>query len=358
MADQRRSWEETEVNLVKRIAETVATVVAKRRVEASLRQSEARLSAMLDGSPELIVVVGDDGTTQLRQPRRSAGARRDAGGARRSAGARPRPPEDRSAGRAATATAARRAPTLGPSPCPASAAPTARSRLVGDHQRHRRRPDGRRHDPHLPRRHVRTSRSSGRTAVRVDRLRYAFDLAQLALDLGPGRVPGAARRVVHPDAEMLGVDQVSVDQFDEGRRLLTNHRATTTGDGERERPTARAFAVRPKWMRRLRQPSRCAVTQPGDVRRGRWARRAPRRLRRRRGDVGDRDVRRRRAVRRARRVDGRRRAALGRRTRSPSCGSSPRRSPTCSSGRASTPRCAPAKPGSGSSPRPPPTWSS
>ncbi|MCU1367163.1 MAG: diguanylate cyclase/phosphodiesterase with sensor, partial [Ilumatobacteraceae bacterium] len=56
-----RVWADDEISLIRRVAETVTALLARERVEASLRMSEARLAALLDESLDLVVVVSDEG---------------------------------------------------------------------------------------------------------------------------------------------------------------------------------------------------------------------------------------------------------------------------------------------------------
>ncbi|MCU1502808.1 MAG: two-component response regulator, partial [Ilumatobacteraceae bacterium] len=65
MEQTTRVWDDAEVALVRGITGMIASVVARRRVEASLRAGESRLQAMLDGSPDLILVVDDFGITRF-----------------------------------------------------------------------------------------------------------------------------------------------------------------------------------------------------------------------------------------------------------------------------------------------------
>ena len=52
-----RDWQADEIALVTRVSQIVAVMLARHRAEASLRTSEARLGALLDGSQDLVVVV-------------------------------------------------------------------------------------------------------------------------------------------------------------------------------------------------------------------------------------------------------------------------------------------------------------
>lgn len=61
MTTTPRQWTADEVGLVERFAATVSVLLAQLQTEASLRVSRSRLNALLDASPDLIVVVDSGG---------------------------------------------------------------------------------------------------------------------------------------------------------------------------------------------------------------------------------------------------------------------------------------------------------
>ncbi len=64
-SDRRpRPWADGEINFIRSIAATISSVIGRRRMETSLRLSQARLEAMLDGSSDFILVINDQGVIQ------------------------------------------------------------------------------------------------------------------------------------------------------------------------------------------------------------------------------------------------------------------------------------------------------
>ncbi|MCU1500712.1 MAG: putative Diguanylate kinase, partial [Ilumatobacteraceae bacterium] len=107
-------------------------------------------------------------------------------------------------------------------------------------------------------------------ATRVQRLRYAFDLAQLALDLGPDAFLAQLDESCTQIAEMLGADRVWVEQVDETREVMTTIGRTGREIGsapgiEPSRPTPIRFASMPNWLRRLRDPEPVRISSVDEV---------------------------------------------------------------------------------------------
>lgn len=251
MATAPRVWRPDEVALVKRIAETVSALIAREQVEASLRKSEARLAALLDGSHDVVVVVDDHGTLWYAN-----------GSVRRALGYEPEEmvgrnvadyihPDD-------LAMAADRLTTLHDGV--ETPITVLRLRASDGTFRWWEISSGDLRDPIaggrvLTCRDVTARIDDDAAADRwVGLLRYAFDVAQHALDVDAiefiGHLPEVCARV----AALLDVDLVYVDQFDESRGVLSN-----LGDWVRDeelRSTHAGITVPsasvPAWLERLR----------------------------------------------------------------------------------------------------------
>ncbi|MEO5724022.1 MAG: PAS domain S-box protein, partial [Ilumatobacteraceae bacterium] len=269
----RRHWTEAESALVQGVANTIATVLTRRRVQSSLRSSEHRLAALLDGSPDLIVVVGDDGITQYvnNAVRRLFGA----SGIQLvgSSALEFIHHDDRELAATRLGSLLRGEPT-----------PAPRVRAVredgsigwweitsGSHR-----------DPLaggmiLTCREVTTHVEAEQLdAVRVARLQYAFDVAQSALDRGAKDFLTDIDSVTAKIAEMLDVDVAYIDRLDEHHRMLTGLSRSVRGrrdgrDGD-DGPMAIdvPFAEVPLWIERLRQAQPVNISSAAQCSEG-WA---------------------------------------------------------------------------------------
>ena len=251
MVASARTWQPDEVALVERVAGTVAALIAREQVEASLRTSEARLAALLDGSHDVVVVVDEVGTIRYANA-----------AVFRSFGYEPAEmvghnvaeyivPEDHEL------TSRRLADLLTDQPTPitvvrilaADGTVAAFEVTSGDDR-----------DPItggcvLACRDVSSRLDEEIAAARwVSLLRFAFDLAQTALDVDSlqfiEQLPAFCRSV----AELLGVDLVYVDQLDETRRMIDNL-ASWSRDGVPNQLHTGApipFSKMPNWLDRLR----------------------------------------------------------------------------------------------------------
>jgi diguanylate cyclase (GGDEF)-like protein/PAS domain S-box-containing protein len=247
MEHTTRAWDDAEIALVRGITGMVASVVARRHIEASLRSGETRLQAMLDGSPDLILVVDDVGITRfanLTVRKLLDASNEDLVGT---------PvielvhPDDRSLAEERLSTLLAGLPTI-----------ATRVRAI--------RPDGSESWWEITSGVQRNSLVGGTiltcrdvtshvivergAATRVERLRYAFDLAQLALDLGPDAFLDQLDESCTQIARMLGADRVWVDQVDETREVVTTIGHTASD----ETPATLPFASLPNWLRRVRDP--------------------------------------------------------------------------------------------------------
>ena len=226
MADEPRTWLPDEVALVKRVSETVAVMLARDRAEASLRASEARLASLLDGSQDLVVVVAADGTITYA----NGAVERVLGYGR----------EGLIGADIATFVhrgdlqlAARRLSML----LAEEPTPTTTLRLV--------RADGSVGwweitggtliDPVAGGRVLTCREVTERLAneiaagARIAHLRYAFDVAQSALDLGAHEFLARLPKVCGEIASMLEADMAYVDQLDRSAGRLTNIASCASG---------------------------------------------------------------------------------------------------------------------------------
>ncbi len=252
MATTARAWADDEIALVRRVADTVAALLARQAFEASLQASEARLVALLDGSLDLVVVVSDAGEILYanRTVHRSLGFSQDEiVGTNISQIVHPDDLE----------LALRRMESLAADE--RTEFSTLRVIALNGSVRWIEISSGRIQDP-IAGGTVLTCRDvTGRHAVeadaatRVSHLRYAFEVAQAALDLDVDEFLMGLSGVCANIAGMLGVDLVYVDRIDEEQRLITNL-AGWVGNGavQRVRPGQTVpCALLPLWVERLRR---------------------------------------------------------------------------------------------------------
>ena len=251
MATEPRHWRPDEVALVQRVAGTVAALIARVQVEASLRTSETRLAALLDGSHDVVVVVDDAGTIWFAN-----------GAVQRELGYEPAEMIGRDVAEFVHEDdfdlAVRRLTTLwADHPTPIT---SIRLRGADGEVRSWEVTSGDLRDPIsggrvLTCRDVTARLEDEAAAARwVELLRFAFDLAQTALDVDADQFIDRLSVVCADVAGLLGVDMVYVDQLDEQRRVIDNRGgwvrrgcANSTHVGE---PIA--FASMPSWLDRLR----------------------------------------------------------------------------------------------------------
>ena len=259
MATEVREWDADEIELVRRVSETVSALLAREQVEGSLRRSEARLAALLNGSMDLVVVVGDDGTVRYAN-----------GAVHRLLGYTPEQlvgmnpselvhPDDIELGFERLASLFRDEPTE----APIIRLVTADSRVISFEVT-----TGMLTDPVAGGRVLTWRDVTSRLALeqeaetRISHLRYAFDIAQDALDLEAHEFLAGLGEVCDTIAEMLAVDFVYVDQLEERNCRLVNL-AGFVGNGAVQKATPGqtiAFDVVPQWVARLRKPEPIVVT--------------------------------------------------------------------------------------------------
>ncbi len=251
MSATTRVWTTEETSLVQRISETLASLLARQRLEASLRESEARLAAFLDGSHDLVVVVDASGTIMFTNE-----------AVHRRLGYRPEELIGRNASVVIhpddVAEALRRLGTL------VAGQPTMMTtvRLIGASGAVAwwEITSGARRDP-VAGGNVLICRevsarllAEGENSKRVEHLRYAFDLAQSALDLGTTEFLARLDIVCASIAAMLGADRVYVDHIDEHDELLINrgtHLANQVVTDLRSGGAVR-LGLLPSWIETLR----------------------------------------------------------------------------------------------------------
>ena len=252
MMDTPRAWAEEEHALVGRVADTVAALLARQSVEASLRASEARLTALLDGSLDLVVVVGNDGEMLYanRTARRTLGYVSDEIIGSNIADVVHADDLD-------LAIAELQALSTGSATEPTTLRVIARDGTV----RWIEIMSGLVRDPIaggkvLTCRDV-TERHAAEidATTRVGHLRYAFEIAQAALDLDADEFLATLPGVCETINEMLDADFVYVDRIDEQQELLTNLAGCVrNGAVQVVQPgETLAFHRLPLWIERLRR---------------------------------------------------------------------------------------------------------
>jgi diguanylate cyclase (GGDEF)-like protein/PAS domain S-box-containing protein len=248
-----RSWLPDEIALVERVAGTVAALIAREQVEHELRRSEARLAALLDGSHDVVVVVDEAGVLRYAN-----------GAVRRLLGYEPEHLVGRSVFEfivpADRKVAVERLASLSSdrfTPLSVLRLRAADGRVVAWEIT-----SGAVQDPMvggrvLACRDVTARLADEAAAARwVELLRFAFDVAQSALDVDAlefiERLPDLCAGI----ARLLQVDMVYVDQFDEDRRVIANlggwvtreHSCPVLHNGE-----VVSFSAVPRWLERLRR---------------------------------------------------------------------------------------------------------
>jgi len=251
MVTAPRVWQPDEVALVERVAGTVAALIAREQVEASLRTSEARLAALLDGSHDVVVVVDDHGTVRFANA-----------AVLRSLGYEPGDMVGRNVAEFVVPDdhvfAARRLAELqAGQPTPVT---VVRLRASDGRVASFEVTSGGARDPItggrvLACRDV-TSRLDDEVASTrwVALLRFAFDLAQTALDVDSLEFIEQLPSFCGDVAALLGVDLVYVDQLDEARSVIVNiarwARADLPNSLHAGEPIP--FSRMPSWLERLR----------------------------------------------------------------------------------------------------------
>jgi len=230
MIDERRAWTREEVALVQRVSETLASLIVRQRIERSLRASEAQMGALLNGSHDLVVVVDNDGTVRFAN-----------GAVHRHLGYAPQDlidrkismvvhPDDLDEALYRLGTLYSSQPTMmitirliaasGSVGWWEITSGASRDRTAGGLVLICREVTSRRRAEH-------------EHASRIEHLRYAVGLAQSALDLGTEQFLSQLDDVCAEVANLLTVDTVYVDHFDDLRGRLVN-RASRYSDAARQ----------------------------------------------------------------------------------------------------------------------------
>ncbi len=256
-----RTWMSDEIALVLRVSETVAAVLARQRVEASLRMSEIRLGALLNGSQDLVVVVGDDGTLLYA----NAAAERRLGYSQEAWIGRSVTefihPDDLPMAVERLTTLLTDQPTIS-----TTVRLVARDGSIGWWEISA----GVARDPIAGGRVLTARDVTEQLALerdnmtRVEHLRYAFDVAQAALDLDAQEFLEHLPQVCADVAVMLAADFVYVDQLDENRQVLVNVAGFITNGAVQGVGSGQSlpFASVPMWIERLRNTDPIVVCDP------------------------------------------------------------------------------------------------
>ncbi|MFT3854742.1 MAG: PAS domain S-box protein [Ilumatobacteraceae bacterium] len=253
-----RRWTEPEVAFVRGIAGVISSHIGRLKVEDSLRESQARFEALLDGSSDFVLVVDDraivryansalrrnldmtieqlvglSGFELIHEEDRPLAVQRFAALMERNPTENTRVRAMRSDGSVAgwweILSGAQRNPLVG------GTILTARDVTT----------------------HVIAERAE---ALRVARLRHTFELAQSALDIGPDAFLAQLDDACAAIAEMLGADAAWVAQIDEASEVVSRiGRAGALVDEVLTVP----FSATPNWVQRLRQPTPVHL-RPGD----------------------------------------------------------------------------------------------
>ena len=252
MQYEPRPWRDDEIAVMRRVSQTVAALLDRHQVEASLRQGETRLAALLDGSHDLVAVIDDHGVIQYtnRAVVRSLGYGRE-----------------ELLGRSVLSIVhpddadlvVRRLGTLRSEL--ATLVTVVRLVAVDGRVGSWEITMGDLRDPIAGGRVITcrdvTARLASAAAASdwVELLRFAFDVAQSALDLEAPRFVERLPDVCLGIAELLGVDFVYVDQLDEERAMLINlagwvgpNATHTVHPGD-----CTAFDAVPAWVELLRR---------------------------------------------------------------------------------------------------------
>ncbi|MCU1397065.1 MAG: diguanylate cyclase/phosphodiesterase with sensor(s) [Acidimicrobiales bacterium] len=255
-----RVWADDEISLIRRVAETVTALLARERVEASLRMSEARLAALLDESLDLVVVVSDDGEILYANhalQRALAYSVLEVIGMNIAVVVHPddlifamHQLADLAAGRANTVTTLRVIARDGSVRWLEIMSGQIANPIAGGMV--------------LTCRDV-TDRHAVEVAAsaRVNHLRYAFEVAQIALDLEPEEFLSELSGICATIGAMLGVDLIYIDRVDEQKLLLANIAGHVCNDGGEQLVNpghTMPFTQLPRWIERLRGLEPVVVT--------------------------------------------------------------------------------------------------
>lgn len=264
MHHEPRSWEPDEIAFVRRVAETVGALIERHRIETSLRKSEARLTALLDASHDMVVVAGVDGIVlytnlavdeALGYPPNSLVGQSVLNVVH---------PDDAD-------LAIRRLHALhGNEPTPMTvvrllaADGTAGWWEITSGTLHEAMDGGR----VLMCRDVSARLYAEHTASRwVELLRFAFDIAQMALDVDPADFMATLPHLCEGVGQLLDVDFAYVDQLDESAGHLVNRAGWIRGGspvGVRPGDCV-ALADVPDWVQHLRSNEPIVVTDTTSI---------------------------------------------------------------------------------------------
>ncbi|MEO6122902.1 MAG: PAS domain S-box protein [Ilumatobacteraceae bacterium] len=219
MLTEPREWTSEEISLFQRISETLASLLIRQRIEVSLRASEAQMGALLNGSHDLVVVVDGEGILRFAN-----------GAVERRLGYRPEElvgrnvsvvvhPDDFAEALLRLGTLHSSQPTMmitvrlitatGSVGWWEITSGASSDQIMGGLVLICREVTSRR-------------RVEQEHAARIEHLRYAFGLAQSALDVGTQQFLAQLDSFCGEIAELLAVDTVYVDRLDERHRRLVN----------------------------------------------------------------------------------------------------------------------------------------
>ena len=268
MTSTPRAWSGEDIALVRRVGDVIAALLARRSVEASLRDSESRLTALLDNSLDLVVVVNPTGEFLYANRTAQRRLRLSAEEILRTNISDIIHPEDVALGVSRLATLLAAQPTE-----------MTTLRLLAR--------DGRELSVEIVSGHgapvlggiLLTGRdvtdrrlAEVEAARRMDHLRYAFDVAQAALDLDADEFLQQLHGVCERIQEILAVDFVYVDRIDERLQQLTNLAGCIGSGGEQfvQPEESLPFSALPLWIERLRRLDPVMMTDASCVEEG-WA---------------------------------------------------------------------------------------
>jgi diguanylate cyclase (GGDEF)-like protein/PAS domain S-box-containing protein len=251
MLDEPRAWADDEVVLVQRVAETLASVLDRQRTDESLRSSEARLEALLEATDDLVLVLSRDGIVEYANGAVERALGRSLGAVVEAPLLGLVHPLERSdvlvrltalEGSASDRTELVR--MIGSDRTTSwweFSSGGASAQLAGGRVFTAR---------NVTLRHQRETLAA--SWVRL--LQEAFDIAQTALDERSDEFVSGLDGVCRRIGELLGVDQVYVDRFDEERGCLASQGAWVAPDAECLLGTFEPvpFDSVPQWVERLR----------------------------------------------------------------------------------------------------------